>query len=143
MIMPNNIDNIEFIHEHLSYAEGKTDIINTISKLPLLSFIFCFKKNNPDEQYNGILVGVKKTYFKLITDLNDFDSVIHISFSDIDKIFYVTNVRTYHRFYQNSHKDKKKESDRKYYLKKKLLKQQQQKKELNLKCDDNNDNTCT
>lgn len=127
----NKIDSVEYIQDHISSAEGKT-IKDTIQKIPLLSYITCTKYNDNDDDddnntqnYGGFLVDIHKTYFKLIQDINNMDSVIKIKYSKINKIYYVTNVRTYHRSYQNANKDKKKESDRKYYLKKKKLKEQE------------------
>jgi hypothetical protein len=118
----NDINDINEIHAHLSYAEGD-NIKETINKMPPLSYI-TFIDNNSEYHSGGILIGVHKTYFKLLTNVDDIDSMIKVKYSKIKKIYYVYNIRSYKRIYQNNNKDKKKEHDRRYYLKKKALKEQ-------------------
>lgn len=101
----NKFETLEEIHTHLSTAEGD-NIKETVQMIPLLSYISCIDLD--DDFYQGILISIHKTYFKIITNLNDIDSIIKIKYSKINKIYYVYNSRTYRRVYTNQNRDKKK-----------------------------------
>lgn len=108
MEIPKKFNSLVDIHKRLSTVEGdKNDIKIIISKIPLLSFISYVDINNRYDR-GGILVDVHKTYFKLITDLENINSITKIKFSNIKKIYYVNNPRSYYREYQIKNKDKKK-----------------------------------
>jgi hypothetical protein len=111
-ILFNNVDSIK---NFLSYVEGD-DIKNTISKIPLYSFIVITDNTGT---HSGVLIELKKTFFKIIQNIDDLNSIIKVKFSNVYNIYYISNMRTYKRDYQNANKDKKKESNRRYYLNKK------------------------
>jgi hypothetical protein len=120
--MAIKFNDIETIYSHLSFAEDENikEIMKTMPPLSYVTFI-----NNDDEYDNGgFLLSNHKTYFKLIRNVNDMDSIIKVKYSNIKKIFYVFNARTYRWIYTNNNREKKRERNRRYREKKKMLKEQ-------------------
>jgi hypothetical protein len=110
----NNINDIQI---RISQIEGGS-IKDLITKIPILSYI-TFTNNDNEYDSGGFLISISKTYFKIITNVEDFNSITKIKYSNIKKIYYVYNTRSYHREYQNDNKDKKQEINKRYYQQKK------------------------
>ncbi len=95
------------------------DVKNYIKMIPEFSHISYI---NYDDEYQtgGYLISCHKTYIKLITKLDDIDSIIKLKYKDVKKLYYVYNIRSYRRNYIRENKDKKAAQNRRYYEKKKL-----------------------
>jgi hypothetical protein len=115
------MNKLEQILNNISHYEDE-EIINTISSIPLYSYISYIDSNN---EYNsgGYLIKIGKSYVKIITNLNDFESIDKIKLKYIKKLYFVYNSRTYRRKYIQENKDKKRAQNRRYYLKKIMMKE--------------------
>jgi hypothetical protein len=113
----NNKCDSDYVINNLSYIEGD-NIGEKLSKLPILSYISYIDN---DDEYNdgGFLIGIRKNSFKIITNPHDDDSIIKVKFLNIKKIYFVENKRTYHKKYNNEHRERKNEINRQYYQRKK------------------------
>jgi hypothetical protein len=122
--MENNyLTDIKYIQERLASID-KNNIKNEINKIPLLSCIMYLDDNDICHR-GGLLIEIRKTSIILLTNINDIDATQKVKFSNIQKIYYVYNARTYRRQYENQNKEKMREKYRKRYLKKKALREQE------------------